>query len=129
MRLRTRLVLMVSLSVSLGIVALAAVLTVVAWRSILEQAHDEGLVIARLLAQTAMVSEQVVTQVGTLLDRDMAAQALLAGHLADVADIARMNDRTLSRRLREITARSAIGELWISDADGNLRAGSSDDLD
>ncbi len=129
MRLRTRLVLMVGGSVSLGIVAVAAVLTFLAWRSILDQAEAEGLVIARLLAQSATVSEQVVAEVGTLLDREMVAHGLLASNLADVADKAGISDRELSRRLMETTARSAIGELWLSDSNGKLRAGSADDVD
>ena len=49
MQLRARLVLMVGLTGSIGILAVAAVLTVLAWRGILEQAESEGLVIARLL--------------------------------------------------------------------------------
>ena len=128
MRLRTRLVLMVSASVSIGIVAVAAVLGFLAWRSILAQAEAEGSAIARLLAQSATVSEQVVTEVRALLDREMAAHGVLASHLADVADQAGMSNRMLSRRLMEITARSSIGELWISDGNGKLRAGSADDL-
>src|SRR5581483_1161724 len=74
------------------------------------------------------VSEQVVAEVGALLDREMAAHGLLTGHLADVANMAGMDDRTLSRRLMEITARSTIGELWIADVTGKIRAGSADDL-
>ncbi len=129
MQLRTRLVLMVGVSVSIGIIAIATVLSWLAWRSILAQAETEGLVIARLLAQSATVSEQVVAEVGALLDREMIAHGVLASHLADMADKAGLDDRTLSRRLMEITARSAIGELWISEAKGNLRAGSMDDAD
>jgi sigma-B regulation protein RsbU (phosphoserine phosphatase) len=129
MQLRTRLVLMVAGSVSLGIVAVASVLTLLAWRSILTQADMEGLVIARLLAQSATVSEQVVSEVGSLLDHEMVAQGLLTSHLADLADIAGVSDKMLSRRLMEITARSSIGELWISDAHGKVRASSADDSD
>ena len=128
MRLRTRLVLMVGGSVSIAILMVAGVLTFLAWRSILAQAESEGLVIARLLAQSATVSEQVVAEVGTLLDREMVAHGLLTSHLADVADKARLSDRDLSRRLAEITARTAIGELWITGASGKLRAGSADDF-
>lgn len=128
MQLRTRLVLMVAVSVSLGIVVVSAVLAFLAWRSILAQAEAEGLAIARLLAQSAMVSEQVVAEVGTLLDREMIAHGVLASHLADVADKAGLSDRDLSRRLMEITARSGIGELWISDGSGGVRAGSEDDI-
>ena len=129
MQLRARLVLMVGLTGSIGILAVAAVLTVLAWRGILEQAESEGLVIARLLAQSATVSEQVVAEVGDLLDREMAAQGLLASHLVDIADRAAMDDRTLSRRLMEITARSAVNEVWISGPDGRFRAGAADDVD
>jgi phosphoserine phosphatase RsbU/P len=128
MQLRTRLVLMVGGSVSIGILAIAAILTFLSWRSILAQDEMEGVVIARLLAQSATVSEQVVAEVGALLDREMAAHGLLTSHLADVANMAGMDDRTLSRRLMEITARSTIGELWIADVTGKLRAGSADDL-
>ncbi|MGE0222705.1 MAG: SpoIIE family protein phosphatase [Acetobacteraceae bacterium] len=129
MRLRTRLVLVVAGSVSLGIIAVAAVLTFLAWRSIVTQAEAEGQVIARMLAQSATVSEQVAAEVGTLLDQEMAAHGVLASHLADVADQAGLSDRTLSRRLREITSRSAIDDLWISDARGRPRAGATDEAD
>lgn len=129
MQLRTRLVLMVAVSVSLGILAVSGVLTFLAWRSILIQAETEGLVIARLLAQSATVSEQVVSEVRTLLDREMIAHGLLASHMADIADAAGISDKMLSRRLMEITARSSIGELWISDAQGKVRASSAGDAD
>jgi len=129
MRLRARLVLMVGASVSLGILIIAAVLSVLTWRGILAQAEAEGLVIARLLAQGVGVSEQVVAEVGTLLDQEMLAQAVLTSHLADVAATARISDEALSRRLMEIAARSAIDEIWVAGADGRLRAGSADDID
>jgi sigma-B regulation protein RsbU (phosphoserine phosphatase) len=129
MRLRTRLVLMVAASVSLAVIAVAAVLTFVAWRSILAQAENEGLVIARLLAQSATASEQVVAEVGALLDHDMVAEGLLTSHLADVADMAGVSNQALTRRLMEIAARSGIGELWISDDKGKLRAGAAEDFD
>src|SRR5215469_4879023 len=120
MQLRTRLVLMVSISVSVGILAVSTVLALLAWSSILAQAEAEGMAIARLLAQSASVSEQVVAEVGSLLDREMVAHGVLASHLADIADRAGIDDRMLSRRLMEIRARSAIGELWISDAEGKV---------
>src|SRR5262245_41481238 len=129
MRLRTRLVLMVNVSVSIGVVTVAAVLAFLAWRSILAQAEAEGLAIARMLAQSAMVSEQVVSEVGALLDREMIAQGVLVSHLADIADDAGLDAHALSRRLIEITARSGIVEIWISDASGRLRAGSTEDAE
>ncbi len=129
MPLRARLVLMVGLSVSLGILAVAAVLSVLAWRSILAQAESEGLVIARLLAQGVAASEQVVAEVGGLLDREMVAHGVLTAHLADLAEEARVSDTALSRRLMEIAARTAIDEIWIVGQDGTLRAGSADDID
>ncbi|MEJ0016155.1 MAG: PP2C family protein-serine/threonine phosphatase [Acetobacteraceae bacterium] len=129
MRLRTRLVLMVGVSVSVGVVAVAAVLGFLAWRSILAQAEAEGLAIARLLAQSATVSEQVVAEVGALLDREMIAQGVLAGQLADAALQSGMGRASLGRLLAEIAARSSIGELWIADGEGRVRAGSADDAD
>ena len=129
MQLRTRLVLMVAVSVSIGIAAVAGVLSFLAWRSIVAQAETEGVVIARLLAQGATVSERVVSEVGSLLDHEMIGEALLAGHLAELADMAGVSSNALSRRLMEITARSGVGELWIADHNGMLRAGSADDVD
>lgn len=129
MRLRTRLVLMVAVSVSVGILAVSGVLSALAWRSILAQAESEGLVIARLLAQGATVSEQVVAEVGSLLEGEMMSNGVVAAHLADLADAERMSDADLGRRLAEIVARTPIDELWISDAAGRVRAGSSADID
>lgn len=127
MPLRTRLVLLVSISVSVGVLATAAVLGILAWRSILEQAEDQGAVIARLFAQSATVSEQVLAEVETILDREMAAQGLLASHFADLAEETGLDARSLSRRLVEITARSTIDEIWISDSDGRIVAHSDQD--
>ena len=129
MRLRTRLVLLVGASVGIGIVVIAIILSWLSWRAIQAQAESEGQVIARLLAQSVSVSEQVVADIESILDQEMIAQGLLASHLADLADQAGLDDRSLGRRLGEIAARSSIDELWISDAVGIARAASADDSD
>lgn len=129
MRLRTRLVLLVGASVGIGIVVIAIILSWLSWRAIQAQAESEGQVIARLIAQSVSVSEQVAADIEAILDQEMIAQGLLTSHLADLADQAGVDDRTLSRRLGEITARSSIDELWISDAIGIARASSADDAD
>lgn len=129
MRLRARLVLLVGASVAIGIVTIAAILTWLSWRAIQSQAEAEGQVIARLLAQSVSVSEQVVAEIETILDQEMMAQGVLTSHLADLADRAGLDERTLGRRLAEITARSSIDELWISDATGRARASSADGAD
>jgi sigma-B regulation protein RsbU (phosphoserine phosphatase) len=127
MRLRTRLMLLVGGSVGIGIIAVAAILAWLSWQSIRTQAEAEGQVIARLIARSVGVSEQVAVAVEGLIDQEMIAQGVLASHLADLADQAGLDDRTLSRRLAEVTARSSIDEIWISDATGGLRATASDD--
>jgi len=120
---------MVAGSVSIGIVAVSAVLATLTWQTILAQATDEGEVIARLLAHSAAVSEEVVTEAGRLLDRELISQGLLIGHLADVAHIEGVSERDLNRRLMEITARTDMGEILVADASGRLYAGSADDYD
>ena len=129
MRLRTRLVLLVGVSIGVAIIAVASILTWLSWRAIQTQAEMEGRVIARLLAQSVSVSEQVAIDIETILDQEMIAQGLLTSHLADIADAAGLDDRALGRRLAEITARSAIDELWISNATGHARASSAEDTD
>jgi sigma-B regulation protein RsbU (phosphoserine phosphatase) len=129
MRLRTRLVLLVGISVAIGIVAVATILTWTSWRAIQTQAQSEGQAIARLLAQSVSVSEQVAADMESVLDQELLAQGVLTSHLADLADQAGLADSTLSRRLAEITARSSIDELWITDATGRLRAASTEDVE
>lgn len=128
MRLRARLALLVGVSVGAGIIAVAGVLTWLSWRAIQTQAEAQGQVIARLLARSVSVSEQVAADIEGLLDQELMAQGVLVSHLADLADRSGLGDRDLGRRLAEITARTSLDEIWISDAAGQVRAASAEEV-
>jgi sigma-B regulation protein RsbU (phosphoserine phosphatase) len=124
MRLTTRLILLVGLAASLGVIAIAVILTTLSWRAIHAEAQARGAVIAQLIGRGVETSERVVTEVEALLDQEAMAQAVLIGHLADQTPPAR-----LAPLLAEIAARGTLAEIWLTDPQGGVRATSVPDPD
>ena len=129
MSLRTRLMILVTSLMGLGVLATAGVLAYTSWHAIMSQAKDDGLLIARLLARGASVAYQVPNIVEDVLGEQMTTQAYLAAHLVDVAVEGGIPARELDARLAQVAARTVVDEIWVTDQTGANAYRSRPDLE
>jgi hypothetical protein len=130
MTLQVRTVLMVT---GLLIVAVLSTATALAWsarRSLLDQKEYDGILIARLLARSALFARQVPHDVETAIGEQMVVEATLAAHLVAVAAAAGLSPERVNAHLRQITTQTALDEIWLTDPKGHayLRNRSSIDF-
>ncbi len=119
MSLQTRMVLYASLLIVLTVAAIGIPMALQTRQAILRQAEIDGLLVARVMAQTAAVATTIPVEIEDTIGRLMVSEALIAAHLADVAELAGLSPDEINARLMEIAARSTLGEIWITDETGN----------
>lgn len=119
MTLQTRTLLMVTFLLVGAVLATATVLTWTARQSLLVQTEADGVVIARLLARSAMFAEQVPRDVEDAVGEQMLVEATIAAHLVAIAEAAGLTPDEISAHLRDITAHSVLEEFWITDETGH----------
>jgi len=102
-----------------AVLATATVLTWTARQSLLAQTEADGVVIARLLARSAMFAEQVPRDVEDAVGEQMLVEATIAAHLVAIAEAAGLTPDEISAHLRDITAHSVLEEFWITDETGH----------
>jgi len=119
MTLQTRTLLMVTFLLVGAVLATATVLTWTARQSLLAQTEADGVVIARLLARSAMFAEQVPRDVEDAVGEQMLVEATIAAHLVAIAEAAGLTPDEISAHLRDITAHSVLEEFWITDETGH----------
>ena len=129
MTLRGRLFLLVTLLVVIGIPGTAAVFGYGYWRSILERTQDDGLLLARLLAQSISFNQQTPAVVESLVNEAALAQANMVAHLIQVANQRGTSAETINRALQHVAAREQIAEIWVTDRQGAPRFWSLPELD
>lgn len=129
MTVRGRLVLLVTLLIATATISTAAVFATISWRAMVEQAKQDGILVARLLAQTLHVAQQVPVTVEGIVGQDMLAQAHLVAQMADLARRHGIPDAEVQRRLRESSARTGLGEVWVTDPKGTPTLSSLDEID
>lgn len=123
---------LLALIIGLLLLVILIMAVTLGWRArhaILLQAEADGDLIARVLAQAASVSNTVPGEVDRLLGQQMVAEALLAAHLFDLAGQAGLSKTQIDDRLSEITARTALNEIWGFDGQGRSRHSSLPDVD
>ena len=128
MSLKLRLLLLIVGLLSAAILGLAVSLGWQARNAILLQAEADGTRIARVLAQAASVANTVPAEIEQVIGRQMVSEALLTAHLFDIAEQAGLSAEAVNARLMEITARSAITEIWGFDGSGATTYGSLPDV-
>lgn len=129
MALRGRLLILIAGLLFAAVLAVAGALGWQARNAILVQAEADGIRIASVLAQTASVANTVPEEIETVIGRQMVAEALLVSHLFDIAREAGIPVSAINARLMEISARSAISEIWGVDGAGQVEYGSVPDMD
>jgi hypothetical protein len=119
MTLQARTILMVT---GLLVVAVLSTATTLAWsarRSLLDQKEYDGIVIAHLLARSALFAQQVPRDVETAIGDQMVVQATLAAHMVAIAGAAGLSPDRINAHLRQITTQTALDEIWITDPNGH----------
>ncbi|MGD9509499.1 MAG: hypothetical protein AB7X49_13220, partial [Geminicoccaceae bacterium] len=129
MTVRTRLLVLITLLVTVCSLSTAGMLAWLAWRSILDRAKDDAVLLAHLLADSASVSEQTALDAEQLLNDRMLAEAFLAGQLVDLGRRHHIGDLELRHILQTTAAHTGLQEIWIVDPAGKVALSSLDEID
>jgi len=129
MTLRGRLFLFVTLLIVTSIPTTAAVFAYGYWQSILERTQNNGLLLARILAQSISFNRQAPAVMEDLVSTAVLAQANMIAHLIHIAQKYKAAPRDINRSLQQAAAREEIAEIWVTDRQGAPRFWSLPDLD
>ena len=103
MTLRMRLLLLITMLVTVSTLVTAGLLAWLAWRTLLTRAEEDAVLMGRILADSAGVSEQIALEAEMLLGEKMLTEALLAGQLVDLGQEHAVDPRELRQRLHVLT--------------------------
>ncbi len=119
MKLRIRILLMVTSLVAGTVLASTAILALGARRAMLTQTKANGVLVAEFLARMARFTDRVPGQVEGAIGDQMVAQAKIVSHFVAVAEAAGYRPEEINAHLKEITNNSVIDEFWITDRQGH----------
>ena len=118
MTLSRRLIITVAASVGVAIGGVALAMGFLARDALIEQAEDQALLVAGLIASEANRAEHTADEIDRMIVRQMEAQALaIARHLDDHSHEAESRD-TLGIYFAKLTADSAVDDIWLLDESG-----------
>jgi HAMP domain-containing protein len=129
MTLQSRLLLMVSCLLFIAVFATATVLTWSARQALLGMKQFDGALIAELLARSAQFADANARDAEDALAEQMVAEATIAAHLVAAAEAGGATPEAINARLRDITARTALNEAWITDENGHAYLRTNPDVD
>ncbi len=118
MKLRTRIVLLVTTLLIGTTLAVSAVLTVAGRRNILEQTRSYGLRLAEQITRSAQIVESLPRDVERVIGQQMLVGATLTAHLVAVGEQAGLTPAQLTERLRAISKETGLDEFWVTDETG-----------
>jgi HAMP domain-containing protein len=118
MSLRARILALISLLLAGSVLVTAAILSLEARRTMLEEQRNAGLVLARILARTAFIVEEFPAEVEDAIAQQMVIEAVITSHFVAAADAAGWTPDEINNRLADITAQTTLGEFWITDETG-----------
>ncbi len=113
--LSRHLILIVTASVGVAIISVAAALGLLARNTVIDQAENQAQLVAGLIASEANRVGVISDQVNRMVTSENEAQAIA---LAQLADIMGDNTRALAIELAEITANSIVDDIWVLDENG-----------
>ena len=109
------LILIVSASVGVAILAVAVAMGLLARNALIDQAENQARLVAGLIAGEANRADAITDEIARLVTRENEAQAIAVGHLSEAVG---GDAEALAVHLAEITADSAIDDVWIVDETG-----------
>ena len=118
MTLSRRLIITVAASVGVAIVGVALAMGFLARDALIQQAEDQALLVAGLIASEANRAELTADEIDRMIVRQMEAQALaIARHLDNQPHEAE-NRGALGIYFAKLTADSAVDDVWLLDEAG-----------
>jgi hypothetical protein len=119
MTLQTRTLLLVTVLVLFAVAATALPLTLNSRSSLLDETREDASRLAGVVARSASYSDQAWRDVEDAIGKQMVVQASIAAEFVAAAERADMDPDEINSRLRAITRRSTLDELWITDPQGH----------
>jgi adenylate cyclase len=129
MNRHARLLLLLAVAIALTITALGVPRAAAVREAALLQTEADGLLLAELVARSAKFALDIPPAVEAVIDDQMVVEATLAAHLVAVAELAGLSPDALTARLQDITARTVLDELWITDETGHAYLHTVPDID
>jgi hypothetical protein len=127
--LQARTLLMVTGLLAVAVVVTATALTFNARQVLLSQKRFDGQLIAELLARSVKFADETAKDVDDAIGQQMIVEATLAAHLVATAEAGGASPEAINARLRDITRRTVLSELWITDEQGHAYLRSNPDID
>ena len=119
MTIKTQTLFMVTVLLVIAVFATAGVMVLGSRRALLAESENQGLVIARLLARSAVFGAQVTSDVEKTIGEQMIVEATIAAHLVALGEAAGVGAKELNRRLKQIADDTVLDEIWITDDKGH----------
>ena len=119
MKLRLRILLMITSLLAGTVMATAIIIAMGARQAIFQQTEANGILVAQFLARMARFADRVPYDVEQALGEQMVAQATIASHLVAIAEEAGLSPEEINQHLGEIADETVIDEFWITDEEGH----------
>ena len=119
MRYRTRLVLLVTGLLASAVIVISALLAWNTRNAVLASAEESGQMVAKLLARSAGLANEIPNEVEQMLGAQMVAEARIVAHFVDAAEKANFTPEEINRRLRQLADTTVLDEFWITDEKGH----------
>lgn len=127
MNLRTRILTLTS-SLIAGVVLLTA--AVLAWNareSLLAEQQSNGEVVARMLARAGFLVSRLPEQVELGIGDQLVTEATITAHFIAAAEAAGWSSEEINGRLKEISTRTSLAEILVTDENGRVYFSNMDD--
>ena len=118
MTLSRRLIVTVAASVGVAIVGVALAMGFLARDALIQQAEDQALLVAGLIASEANRAEHTADEIDRMIVRQMEAQALAIARHLDSHEHEEKDDDALGAYFAKLTADSAVDDIWLLDEAG-----------
>jgi class 3 adenylate cyclase len=128
-RYRTRLVLLVTGLLASTIIILSALLAWNTRNALLASAEDSGQMVAKLLARSAGLANEIPGEVENMLGAQMVAEARIVAQFVDAAEKANFTPEEINRRFRQLADTTVLNEFWVTDEKGHAYLRNNVDVD
>ena len=118
MTLSRRLIITVAACVGVAIVGVALAMGFLARDALIQQAEDQALLVAGLIASEANRAEHTADEIDRMIVRQMEAQALAIARHLDSYEHEEEDDDVLGAYFAKLTADSAVDDIWLLDDAG-----------
>lgn len=118
MKLQAHLMVTVLPFLAVTVLSLSLGLTWYSKQTVLEQARQDGQLLASVLGRSIEVSQNVEQASEELISRDLATSATILAHFIAVAEQCRLPRPAITQRLTSMVTADNLSEIWITDSAG-----------